>query len=609
MLVKLRTYCRLGLANLFRVAVYQLMLKTGYLRRRLPIGQPITGKCFSAPVDAEVFNRFQSLKLTPDQLASCTLFGWYQVSSEHTPQWHRSVLSGKHFQGAEQHWTNISDFTSGVGDIKGVWELSRFSWAPWLVNHYLASGDSTWLQKLNNWLLDWSQTNPANQGPNWKCAQETSFRILHLATCARLLEQKRPSPTLCLWLTEHLNRILPTLGYARAQDNNHGTSEAAAMFVASTWMLQNDPQDTPNKHLYNASVKYLCERLDRLILKDGTFSQYSLTYHRLMLDSTVFVELWRRFLELPPLPDSFYRQLKKATHWFVTMLESTSGDGPNLGANDGAHILQYLPGDYRDMRVTAELSASLFLGISPFRDKDALCQQVATLLSVAKCKANSPQQAVKFAEGGYGVLSNEQARCVFNVPRFRFRPSQADGMHLDLWVNGVNLLRDAGSYSYNTEQKWLDYFSGVQAHNSVQFDNRVQMPKLSRFLYAHWLQAHEFAVSSEQMMATASCKDWRGAVHRRTAQLKVNSLTITDEVSGFRQNACIRWRLPQRDWWLEQDKLSDGRFCIQVASTKSIRRLALVEGHESRYYGQKNSIPVLEIDVSENAEITTTITW
>ena len=76
------------------------------------------------------------------------------------------------------------------------------------------------------------------------------------------------------------------------------------------------------------------------------------------------------------------------------------------------------------------------------------------------------------AKHGYASLS-----------RFRFRPSQADAMHVDLWVKDQNLLSDAGTYSYNTDARWLKYFPGTQSHNTVQFDDRDQMPRLGRFLF------------------------------------------------------------------------------------------------------------------------------
>ena len=47
-----------------------------------------------------------------------------------------------------------------------------------------------------------------------------------------------------------------------------------------------------------------------------------------------------------------------------------------------------------------------------------------------------------FDVGGYHVLRAGQAVVVLRYPRFRYRPSQADALHLDLWHLGRNLLRD-----------------------------------------------------------------------------------------------------------------------------------------------------------------------
>ena len=46
----------------------------------------------------------------------------------------------------------------------------------------------------------------------------------------------RPEPGLPALLAVHLKRIAPTLHYAMAQDNNHGTSEAAALFIGGSWL-------------------------------------------------------------------------------------------------------------------------------------------------------------------------------------------------------------------------------------------------------------------------------------------------------------------------------------------------------------------------------------
>ena len=94
-----------------------------------------------------------------------------------------------------------------------------------------------------------------------------------------------------------------------------------------------------------------------------------------------------------------------------------------------------------------------------------------------------------FDDGGYHVLRAGPALGVLRYPRFRFRPSQADALHFDLWLGDRNLLRDAGTFSYNDPEAREDFFAGTAAHNTVQFDDRDQMPRLGRFLFADWLKA------------------------------------------------------------------------------------------------------------------------
>ena len=53
------------------------------------------------------------------------------------------------------------------------------------------------LDRLNAWLSDAAEHNPPWRGPNWKCGQEASIRVMHLAAAALMLGQvSRPEPGL-----------------------------------------------------------------------------------------------------------------------------------------------------------------------------------------------------------------------------------------------------------------------------------------------------------------------------------------------------------------------------------------------------------------------------
>lgn len=208
---------------------------------------------------------------------------------------------------------------------------------------------------------------------------------------------------------------------------------------------------------------------------------------------------------------------------------------------------------------------------------------------------------------------------MLRYPRFRFRPSQADALHLDLWVGGDNLLRDAGTYSYNTEQQWIDYFGGTASHNTVQFDDRDQMPRLSRFLFGDWLKTN-YLVPLEAgrglVSFGAGYRDSEGASHRRRVSLSSTQLRVIDEVEGFTHKAVLRWRLMPGEWHLE--KTLDGArltrtegiaATLKVSTSVQVIRCELVQGWESRHYLEKTGVPVLEIEIQRPGILTTEFDW
>jgi hypothetical protein len=91
------------------------------------------------------------------------------------PEWNKNHLSNTALP-QNKHWSQIDDF--GNGDIKVIWELSRFSFIYDLVRTYSRTGDPE-ISALF-WILieDWCAVNIPNSGPNWKCGQETTFRLM-----------------------------------------------------------------------------------------------------------------------------------------------------------------------------------------------------------------------------------------------------------------------------------------------------------------------------------------------------------------------------------------------------------------------------------------------
>ena len=54
-------------------------------------------------------------------------------------------------------------------------------------------------------------------------------------------------------------------------------------------------------------------------------------------------------------------------------------------------------------------------------------------------------------------------------------------------IKNENNNAENAEFSYNKKNEYLGYFSGIESHNSIQFDAQQPMYKISRFLWGNWL--------------------------------------------------------------------------------------------------------------------------
>lgn len=601
-ILRLGAYWSLGPANLARVAGYRAALKAGVLPVWKSGAEAAQGPLFRHRPSTPPIGT----KARQDWRKTGLWFSFHRIPCEQPPDWHENPFTGGRVD-PSQAWTAVSDFDPAVGDIKAVWEASRFDWLLAMAGR-AALGEANELERLNAWLADWNFCNPPYRGANWKCGQEASIRVMHLALAAMLLDQvERPDAPLLAMVNLHLARILPTMSYAVGQQNNHGTSEAAALFIGGSWLHS---RGHDNGEAFAAiGRRQLDNQARRLIETDGTFSQYSLVYHRVMLDSYCLAESWRRWLELAPFAVQTLERLQAATRWLRQLTDERTGDGPNLGANDGTRLMGLTEPGYRDFRPTLQWAAALFLGCRAIRQKGPWDQPLRWLKIPAPVEELPEPLSTSFDNGGLHVLRRGEAVAYLRYPRFRFRPSQADALHLDLWVGGENILRDGGTFSYNALPDENRYFSGTESHSTVQFDGRDQMPRIGRFLFGAWLKPRGVRTVRETTGAVESAagyRDWWGAEHHRAVRLENARMTCADRVSGRARSAILRWRLRPGEWRLNETCVTDGRIRLSIDSGEP-HRITLRKGKESLFYLHKSDLPVLEVQLPVPSTVRTII--
>lgn len=603
---KIRFMISLGADNLSRLLLHRAGILSG-LHPVLKISANISdGECFRMP---EILQN--NLECVEDWWNEGKLFSHISIPvCDEPPEWLKNHINGKTYNYENRKWFNIPDFDSETGDIKLIWELSRFDWVLAL-SQRVKTGNQHALYRLNIWIDDWCKKNPPYYGPNWKCGQEASIRVMHLAMASIILEQiKNPEPSLREIIFSHLLRIAPTISYAISQDNNHGTSEAAALFIGGSWLHSLGVAEA-NKW-YITGRKWLEDRIARLIDTDGGFSQYSVNYHRMMLDTLSMVEVWRRNMKLDEFSDGYKKRVILSARWLADVVDQYTGDASNIGANDGARLLQLSNTDYRDFRPSVQMAMVLHAGEKVYQNDGSWNIPLNWLQISIPDKSILPDGNKIYDKTGLAILKNNSAKVLLRYPRFRFRPGHSDLLHLDMWVNGTNVLRDSGTYSYNDEKIWSYYFPGTMSHNTIQFDDRDQMTRIGRFMFADWVKTLFIKDIQENELSidfTVAYCDRYGASHKRNIKLYERCLIVTDDISGFKSKAVLRWRLMQSSWIIKENCITDGQINIDITSDSVMERIELQSGWESRYYYQKNKITVIEVEITTKGRVITTFNW
>lgn len=592
--VYFRTLQKLGFSNVGKVAWYRVRLRAGWLKTQLPIGSSYSGPFFA-----------QSMKRNPHAVPIQHLaFGHKTIAIPPKAGWHSNVLTGKVLQHDEAHWSEIPDFNSSVGDIKTVWEASRFDWLP----------TSLWQARNKNNLDacvtaveaavdDWIENNPWNKGPNWKCGQETSLRMLNLLLGLKISNSlEAPTQSSLRFVNEHLKRIFPTISYAVGQQNNHSISEGVALFVGGEFLKQHSLADRKFAAQCAVAGRKLLERsTNTLVMADGTFSQYSLIYHRMMLSLITLAELFRRGFALPAFSDLFYQNAQNACYWQYAFVDPSTGQVPNMGANDGANLFNIDQSTYNDFRPSTDAAFSVFHHFRVFGKSDLL----SVFDIVSDLKSVETPGFEYFKDGGYITAALDKTRLYFRVPNYQFRPGQADALHLDIWHGHKNTAADSGTFSY-ADESLNAYFSGTPAHNTVQFDGRDQMPRLGRFLFAEWLRADAKILKNEpnQIAFSGTYTDSFGANHSRSISLTSEKVIVRDDISGFEKAAKLFWHLTPGNWVVEGNCAMSKGIVITIESPVDLT-VKLMESLRSPAYLQSFNAPMIEVEVSKPTSITT----
>ncbi|THH34561.1 alginate lyase family protein [Neolewinella litorea] len=614
---------------------YETSRRSGWLRRRFPVNPPSRTfislaewrrdpPAFFFQSNAELqFNRRSTTDLENYvgrlEKGEFRFFSaeWKNLGMDY--DWWTNPTTGYRYE--DRHWTQIPDYDPEKGDIKYVWEKSRFAHLIPIIRLNSHTGEDR-SESVISEIIDWIDRNPINRGPNWRCSQEISLRVLNWTFAlyyyrdATALTEDRFSRIMhaIYWQIHH---VYGNIHFSRiAVRNNHALTETL-MLALSGWLFPFFPEA---KKWQKAGAKWFVKEVEYQIYADGTFLQFSHNYHRV----TAQLLTWGiRLANLhgEPWPEIVYRKATATLQYLSACTIDENGHLPNYGANDGALFFPFTDSDYRDYR--PELGALAAVLLDSGRKEDATLSVYSRYAAAAaeaitwyglKGSASPPDMVddrpmlTEFPEGGYYLMRSSPNDLTFlKCGSYRDRPSHADNLHIDIWYRGENIMRDAGTYRYNAEPELVRYFNGTTSHNTVTLGEYDQMKKGPRFIWFHWSQAR-----ARDLWQEDGTLQFRGEIEA-FSELGPNithTRKVTHDPKGrywiIQDNVDHMTGLPIHQYWNPGPTFSDHFVMVARDGDGNVLECEKLTGHYSGYYGKKIATEVWRFSSWKN-EITTEI--
>lgn len=521
---------------------------------------------------------------------------WYDLGLDY--DWVTNPLTGYRYDPAE-HWTGVDDFSRAAGDIKFVWEASRFCWLHTIVRNDWHNGEDHSGFVLSR-ILDWIDGNPLNCGPNYKCSQETSLRVLNWLF-ALYYYRFCPALTDAVWdriitsIYWQVHHVYHNIDFSRiAVRNNHAVTETLTLYLVGL-LFPGFPGSAvwkkKGKEWFEQEVVYQFE-------PDGTYIQNSMNYQRVVVQLlTLAFSLAHRNGER--FGQVVYDRAYACVDFLFQCQDDLSGRLPNYGANDGALFFRLNDADYCDFRPQLDALYYVLTGKDLYPSGYEDRSWYGTTVGMDYPGLARRTGLVSFRDGGYYLVRDADSLVFVRCGLFK-DVCTPDQLHIDWWKDGEDVLLDAGSYLYNSDEETVRYFSGTESHNTVMLGDCDQMQKGIRFVWTSpsGIVSVKTSESPEEFVMAFVIDSFRYLgtgyrIERTLVKKKGKSvITVSDAVtpgSPLPLRQIWHTRLPDR-----LEFLSDARREERAASF-------------SRYYGRREVSQQVEFCTNDHS-ITTTIT-
>ena len=405
-----------------------------------------------------------------------------------TIDWHLDLMSGKSWP--RKYWALI-DYSSSkrLGDIKFAWELSKHQYWVVLGKAYWLTGDEAYAKEFTAQMLDWVRSNPQEIGVNWVSGLLLSQQIVSWVMAYEFFKESKSfdqqaQVQFFKSLLSKTRFIYRKLSNKREDVNNHLLGEAATLVLVGLMY----PEFKVSDSYLREGVHILENEIEHQLFEDGLSKEQSMSYHRFVIDFLLLIVVVARQNQIS-ISKLLEAKLEKMLE-VVMYTTRPDGQSPMFGdsGDERGFILSNII-DFWDFRGWLAAGAVLFSRGDMKHVSGEINEEAFWLLGpkalnkFKKIEAREPREgSVGLEKSGVYVIrdgwSSESRYFVFKCHSDGLGNTgisshgHSDWLSFELCIGKTPMIIDIGTYAYNLDHKWRNYFRGAHAHNTVLVDGR-----------------------------------------------------------------------------------------------------------------------------------------
>jgi hypothetical protein len=462
------------------------------IKKNIPYINETKNRCLARNVFPENFFSDLIISIGHDKITSIAneqidnkyrVFGYDAIDFKtYKSLWYSDCINGytwpsnKYFRDTELRPENVCD-------IKVPWESARLHH---LCNYGLAysiTADEKYVLAGNEYLKNFIENNPFEQGINWFYSMEVSIRLINIILYADLIERMgRKLPEQAdLYMKGSIKHIMSNIEWRGGIRNNHYFVSLFGLNFASFRFSENSYY----KQIFKFSSKEIILETKFHILPDGGGAELSSGYHQLNMEAlylfysvnkctqnvkeTLYGKLSFIFRHLMcPIELKLRRASSadtiaandlyhKGMH-FLSSISNENGQHPLIGDNDSGKIIKVSPLG-AEGRVSWANSLHFLNKKIKMKQKESITETLSNVADLSRLESFSlpsfeiigELRGCKFDDFGLITIQSDNILFTLKLHVDSKIPGHKhdDSLSISLSYNAEWLFRDNGTYSYN----------------------------------------------------------------------------------------------------------------------------------------------------------------